>query len=121
MPDTPANPNSSACACLQAVPGALLADGGGGGGGGSSGSLLGRRLLRKCPLFPLLIENDCQEFPIQVAVVTQLPRDVDSSYCNNTATRAGEWCTRLGIDLDVNATAEAFPALNNSIYYFLCA
>ena len=66
------------------------------------------------------LKTTARSFPSKVAVATQLPQDVDSSYSNNTATRAEEWCTRLGIEVDVNATAEAFPALNNSIYFFLC-
>lgn len=99
--------------CLQGVPAALLA--------GSSGAPLGRRLLRKCPQFPLLFENKCQEFSIEVAVVSQLSEDVYSSHCNNTASRAGDWCTRLGTVLDTNETAEVFPALANTEFYFLCA
>ena len=100
-------------ACLQAVPAALP--------GVAGGSPLGRRAaLRECPLFLLFFENLCQEFPIQVAAVAQLPWDVEPGFCNNTAKRAGGWCTRLlGTVLDVNETVEGYPDINNTVFYYL--
>ena len=56
------------------------------------------------------IENECRE-PIEVAVVAQLSQDVAPDYCNNTATKAGEWCLRLWFPLAANESVTAFASL----------
>ena len=70
----------------------------------------GSRRLLACAPFALQVRNECRE-PVEFAVMAQLSQDVAPGYCNNTATKAGEWCTRLWFPLAANESVTPFTSL----------
>lgn len=74
--------------------------------------------LQSCPPAPVAVTSACAH-RIDLSVRVKLAEAVGPGYCTNTATQAGEWCTRqwFGVDPSEATTLEIYT--NNSlIYYF---
>lgn len=74
--------------------------------------------VQACDPFPIKFNSTCR-YTAWAAVRAKLYKDVDADYCRNSATKAGEWCTRFWFEIPSNGRlVETFTTQNGVFYVY---